>query len=357
MKIKNLLKVSLALLIGASATFCAYSQPKGEKGGKRYQMFGVAFYNLENLFDTINNNGKYDLEFSPEGKNRWDSKKYWSKINNLAYAISQLTTKTTPEGPAVIGVSEVENITVLEDLVKDKQIKGRNLRIVHHDSPDARGVDVALLYNPKFFQPINVTNHRLVVPELPNFKTRDQMCVVGMMGGNDNRVAVIVNHWPSRRGGEKESSWLREAAASLTKQIADSLYQVDPNIGIIVMGDLNDDPHNKSVAETLGAKKSKDNIEDQGFFNPFWQKLDNGIGSYVYRGGWDLFDQIIVNGNLVNGKNGLKYKGAEVHNKNFLLQQDGQYKGYPKRTFASGVWTDGYSDHLPTEIYIIKEVK
>ncbi|MDE5807227.1 MAG: endonuclease/exonuclease/phosphatase family protein [Muribaculaceae bacterium] len=355
MKIKDLLKMSLTLLIGVSATFLAHSQPNEKKEGKRYQMFGVAFYNLENLFDTINNNGKYDLEFSPAGKNRWDGNKYWSKIKNLSYAISQMTTKATPMGPAIIGVSEIENITVLEDLVKADAIKNWNLKIVHHDSPDRRGVDVGLLYNPRFFHPINVTNHRLVVPELPGFKTRDQMCVVGLLGGS--RVAVIVNHWPSRRGGEKESSWLREAAASLSKQIADSLYKVDPNMGVIVMGDLNDDPHNKSVAETLGARKSIKDVPDHGFYNPFWEKLDKGIGSYIYRGGWDLFDQIIINGNLVNDRGGLKFQGAEVLNKPFLLQTDGQYKGYPKRTFAGGVWTNGYSDHLPTEIYLVKEVK
>lgn len=355
MKIKDLLRWSLALLMGASATFCGFARPQEKTGGSKYQMFGVAFYNLENLFDTINNNGKYDLEFSPEGKNRWDGNKYRSKLKNLAYSISQMTTKATPMGPAIIGVSEIENESVLQDLVKQDAIKNWNLNVIHHDSPDRRGVDVGLLYNPRFFHPINVTNHELVVPELPNFKTRDQMCVMGLLGGS--RVAVIVNHWPSRRGGEKESSWLREAAAELTKKIADSLYNVDPNIGIIVMGDLNDDPHNKSVAETLGAKRNPKDVSDHGFYNPFWEKLDQGIGSYIYRGSWDLFDQIILNGNLLNQKNALQYRGAEVLNKSFLLQQDGQYKGYPKRTFSGGVWLDGYSDHLPTEIYLVREVK
>lgn len=342
--------MALALLTGASAAFCVQAQEK-----KRYSVYGVAFYNLENLFDTINNNGKYDKEFSPEGSYRWDGKKYWSKIKNISYAISQMPNKLTPQGPAVIGVSEIENITVLQDLVKADAIKDKNYQIVHHDSPDARGVDVGLLYNPSMFRVINVTNHRLVVPELPYFKTRDQMCVVGLLGGS--RVAVIVNHWPSRRGGEKESSWLREAAASLSKSIADSLYKVDPNIGVIVMGDLNDDPNNKSVAEVLGASKKKEDAGKGGFYNPFWEKLDKGIGSYIYRGHWDLFDQIIVNKNLVDGAGGLKYYGAEVLNRQFLLQSDGQYKGYPHRTFSSGAWSNGYSDHLPTEIFLIKEVK
>lgn len=350
MKRKGLLSLMLVVLTGLSVTLYGHSQDT-----KKYQTFGVAFYNLENLFDTINNNGKYDLEFSPEGKNRWDGKKYRSKIKNLSYALSQMTTKTTPMGPAIIGVSEIENKTVLDDLVKADAIKNWNLQVIHHDSPDRRGVDVGLLYNPRFFRPINVTNHTLKIDSYPSFKTRDQMCVVGLLGGS--RVAIIVNHWPSRRGGEKESSWLREAAAELSKSIADSLYQIDPNMGVIVMGDLNDDPSNKSVSVTLGAQKSAEDVPAQGFYNPFWDKLDKGIGSYIYRGGWDLFDQIILNGNLVNGNNGLKFRAAEVLNKPFLLQQDGQYKGYPLRTFAGGVWKDGYSDHLPTEIYLIKEIQ
>ena len=321
---------------------------------KKQQMFGVAFYNLENLFDTINNNGKYDLEFSPEGSYQWDGKKYWSKIRNLSYALSQLKTEYTPEGPAVIGCSEIENITVLQDLVKADAIKDWNLQVIHHDSPDRRGVDVGLLYNPKFFQPIRTTNHRLVIPDMPNFLTRDQMCVVGLLGGC--RTAIIVNHWPSRRGGEAESSPLREAAAALTMQICDSLYQIDPNMGVIIMGDLNDDPHNKSVSQVIGAVKKIKDCKEGGYFNPFWKKLDDGIGSYIYRGGWDLFDQIIVNYNLVKGNNGLTYKNCKVWNDQFLLQQEGQYKGYPLRTFSQGKWMNGYSDHLPTEIFLVKDI-
>lgn len=327
---------------------------------KKAAVYGVAFYNLENLFDTINNNGKYDLEFSPAGSYRWDGKKYWQKIRNIGYSISQMTTRTTPDGPAIIGVSEIENKTVLDDLVKDSQIAGRDYRVIHHDSPDRRGVDVGLLYNPKFFRPLTVTNHTLVVDSLPYFKTRDQMCVMGLLGNSKvgySRIAVIVNHWPSRRGGEKQSSWLREAAAKLTRQITDSLYKVDPNMGVIVMGDLNDDPYNKSVAEVLGAVKDAGKTLPGGFFNPFWEKLDKGIGSYIYRGSWDLFDQIIVNKNIVDGACGVKFHNAEVLNKPFLIQQEGQYKGYPKRTFSSGAWNNGYSDHLPTEIFLIHEIQ
>lgn len=347
------LAIAVAILIVAAGAVLP------GRAQKKTAMFGVAFYNLENLFDTINNNGKYDLEFSPHGNRKWDGKKYWSKIARMSYAISQMTTKTTPAGPAVIGVSEIENITVLQDLVNSEALKERGLKIVHHDSPDARGVDVGLLYNPALFRVLKVENHRLRVPELPNFKTRDQMVVIGLMGTKQtgySRIAVMVNHWPSRRGGEAESSWLREAAASLNRHIADSLLKVYPDMGIITMGDMNDDPFNKSVSQVLGAVKDIDKTLPGGFYNPFWSKLDNGIGSYIYRGGWNLFDQIIVNSNIVDGKCGLKFYAAEVLNKQFLIQQEGQYKGYPLRTFSSGVWTDGYSDHFPTEIFLIKEV-
>lgn len=328
--------------------------------GKKVATFGVAFYNLENLFDTINNNGKYDLEFSPAGSRKWDGKKYWSKIKNMSYAISQMTTSTTPMGPACIGVSEIENITVLQDLVNAPAIKDWNLQIVHHDSPDARGVDVGLLYNPALFRVLKVENYPLHVPQLPKFRTRDQMCVIGLMGTKQTgyaRVAIIVNHWPSRRGGEAESSWLREAAAALNVEIADSLLKQYPDIGIITMGDMNDDPYNKSVSQVLGAVKDISKVTDGGFYNPFWEKLDKGIGSYIYRGGWNLFDQIIINSNLVDGKCGMKFYAAEVLNRQFLIQQDGQYKGYPLRTFSGGVWTNGYSDHFPTEVFFVREVK
>lgn len=359
MKRKGILRLLLpAVIIAGGVASCfmsATASPKDEPGKKRMQMFGVAFYNLENLFDTINNNGKYDLEFSPQGKNNWDGHKYRSKLRNLSYAISQMTTPTTPMGPAVIGCSEIENITVLQDLVKQDAIKDWNLQVIHHDSPDRRGVDVSLLYNPRFFRPINVTNHTLLIPDMPWFKTRDQMCVVGLLGGS--RVAVIVNHWPSRRGGSQQSSYLREAAAALSRSIADSLLQVDPKMGIIVMGDLNDDPSDKSCAQTLGAVKNPADCQPGGFYNPFWKKLDEGIGSYIYRGQWDLFDQIIINHNLLVGAGGLEFRSAQVLNKEFLKQQDGQYRGYPHRTFSGGAWTNGYSDHFPTEIFLVKEVK
>lgn len=346
---KNLTLLVVALLSGLGL----HSQES--RSEKQYMVLGVAFYNLENLFDTINANGTYDLEFSPQGARQWDGRKYWSKINNMAYAISKLATKTTPMGPAILGVSEIENKSVLDDLVKAEPIRKWMLQVVHHDSPDRRGVDVGLLYNPRLFKVLNVTNHTLKIDGYPGFRTRDQMCVTGLLAGE--KVSIIVNHWPSRLGGQEQSSYLREAAAELNMHIADSLWNIDPNQGVIIMGDLNDDPMDKSCAKILGAKKNKGDVSEHGFYNPFWKLLDKGIGSLAYKGAWNLFDQVIVSGNLVNGKDSkLKYWKCQVHNHDFLKDTNGNRVGYPLRTFSSGMFLNGYSDHFPTEVFFTKEV-
>lgn len=353
-RISTFLLPVLMLLGGIFSTTCA-SEPQTKT---RYRVFGVAFYNLENLFDTINSNGTYDLEYSPRGARQWDTRKYTSKIHNMAYAISQLATQTTPHGPAIIGVSEIENRSVLDDLVKDPAIRAWNLQVVHHDSPDRRGVDVGLLYNPRLFRFESVENHRLVIPSYKNFRTRDQMAVTGTLGGK--RVTVIVNHWPSRLGGQEQSSYLREAAAALSKHIADSVWAVDPSRGVIVMGDLNDDPDDKSVAEVLGAKKKPEGVKPHEFYNPWWAVLrDKGVGTLAYKGSWNLFDQIVISGNMLaeNAVAGdLQFFKQTVHNHDFLIDRNGNRQGYPLRTFASGSWLNGYSDHFPTEIFLKQAV-
>lgn len=317
--------------------------------------FGVAFYNLENLFDTINTNGKYDQEFSPAGARQWDSEKYWSKINNLARCISNMVSETTPDGPAIIGIAEVENSSVVADLVAAPALKDWGLRYVHHDSPDRRGIDVSLLYNPALFTVIDVTNHTLIVPDNPDLRTRDQMCVTGVLGGDT--LSVIVNHWPSRLGGQERSSYLREAAGELCKHIADSLWAIRPNQGVIIMGDLNDDPQDKSCAVALGAQRDEATVGPHGFFNPFWAVLDGGVGTLAYKGAWNLFDQIIVSGTLLahNRDLSLNYASCKVNDFDFLYATEGPAKGTPLRTHSRGVWLNGYSDHFPTIIYLRKD--
>ena len=351
--IKKALFMALALvaLLPAKA-FCQDEAPEQER---RYTMYGVMFYNLENLFDTINNNGNYDKEFSPLGARQWNGTKYWQKQHNMAYAISQMEVKGSPAvGPVIIGVSEIENITVLQDL---------RYQIVHHDSPDRRGVDVGLLYNPRFFKVLNVTNQRInnYLPDYPEFRSRDQLCVTGMLAGE--KVSVLVNHWPSRLGGEEASSYLREAAGRMARATIDSLLLDDPNQGIIFMGDLNDDPQNRSCCEALGAKKEiKDCIEPGSCFNPWWNILNKGIGTLGYKGNWNLFDQIIFTNYFLKNydskdKPTLTFSRAEVLNRKFLRGDEGDRQGYPLRTYSSGIFTNGYSDHFPTMIYLVKEVK
>ncbi len=362
---KRLLLLPLLAVIALAAIAQKQDRTNAKSSNNaQYQVFGVAFYNLENLFDTIPNNplGR-DAEFTPQGARQWTGKRYWSKIDNLARVICNFTTQTTPNGPAFIGVSEIENRSVLEDLVKavDRRLQADgkapwNLQIVHHDSPDRRGVDVGALYNPRYFRLVNVSNTLLTVEGMPNFRTRDQMCVTGVMG-NDT-VNVIVNHWPSRLGGEEQSSHLREAAAATSKHIADSLWQLRPNQGVIIMGDLNDDPHNKSCAKVLGATKKPDGVEPHGFYNPFWSILDKGIGTLAYRSQWNLFDQIIVSGTLLEnhtGKRNLHYWKAQVNNFEFLRDTEGTRQNYPLRTYSGGVFLNGYSDHFPTEIFLIRQ--
>lgn len=343
---KNLIFALVALF---ACAFTSADIKAQSSGGRRVQVAGIAFYNFENLFDTIPNNplGR-DEEFTPGGSRQWDGRKYWLKVHNLAYAISQFKTKTTPYGPAIIGVSEIENASVMADVARQPELRDWNLQIVHHDSPDKRGVDVGVMYNPRYFKLENVTNHTLTaVP----FATRDQMCVVGQLLGE--RIAVIVNHWPSRLGGQEQSEPNRIAAAELSKNIADSLWRVDPEMGVIVMGDLNDDPMNKSCAVVLGAKRKAKDAAPHGFFNPWWDILNRGIGTLAYKSQWNLFDQIILSGNLVNTTdNRWHFFEAKVLNFDFLKDTEGNRVGYPKRTYASGSFLGGYSDHFPTEIFL-----
>ncbi len=326
-----------------------------KSAGKRYNVYGVMFYNLENLFDTINTNDKYDLEFSPSGARQWNDQKYWQKQHNMAYAISQMTSTGTPNGPAVIGVSEIENISVLKDLVRQPELKSRRLQIVHHDSPDRRGVDVGLLYDPRLYSVTSVNNHRVVIDGRPDFRTRDLLVVTGMLAGE--KVSFIVGHWPSRLGGQEQSSYLREAVAALARHAVDSLLRDDPNQGVMVMGDFNDDPHNKSCAQVLGGKRNIEDVKQLGdMYNPWWKILDKGIGTLAYKGAWNLFDQIVISDYFLRdyGKSERKrltFLRAEVLNRDFLRTSEGN----PLRTFSGGAFLNGYSDHFPTEVFLVRE--
>ena len=355
---KRLTLLLAALLLSVTA-LQLYAQNPSPTTKTAYRVYGVGFYNLENLFDTIPNNPRgLDLEYTPRRKTM-DWRTLLEQDLQPRPRHKCHDHKITPNGPAILGVSEIENASVLNDLVRDPQIRRWGLQVVHHDSPDRRGVDVGLLYNPRYFEVVNVTNHLLTIPGNPDFRSRDQMCVVGKLGGEP--FAVVVNHWPSRLGGQKQSEHLRVAAAQLSKHIADSLWAIDPSMGVIIMGDLNDDPSDKSCREILGAKKhAKDVTDGHMFYNPWWKILDDdGIGTLAYKGAWNLFDQIILSGNMLpaNRSTGLEFVRAKVNNFEFLTTKEGQRQGYPLRTFASGSYLNGYSDHYPTMVILKQAVK
>ena len=320
-----------------------------------YKVGLVGFYNLENLFDTIDDPKKNDQEFLPDGTNQWNTEKYLSKLHNMAYAISTIGTDWSPDGVAVLGLSEMENRHVLEDLVAQPEIKGRNYQIVHYDSPDSRGVDVALIYNPKYFKPTSSKSYRTVVPDQPKFRTRDQLLVSGLFDGE--MMHFIVMHWPSRAGGEKRSMPGRVAAAELCRHIADSILNDDPDAKIIMMGDFNDYPDNKTLTKHLRALGDMKNLRNGEFFNPMYDLHKKGIGTNYYRDVPGVLDQTILTPALLpTDFSTYQFKNVKVHNKEFLKQHGGKYNGYPFRTFGSGVWMDGYSDHFPVYVVLLKKV-
>jgi hypothetical protein len=326
---------------------------------KKYKIHTVAFYNLENLFDTVNDPDKND-EASPIMEMKANREEvYKKKVHNMARVIADIGAKDVKNTPALVGVAEVENIDVLEHVVNDPLLLAKDYGIIHFNSPDRRGIDVGLLYQKNLFQPISKSSHTLKIFDDSSGKrihTRDQLLVTGKLDGE--KIHVIVNHWPSRRGGEAKSRAKRVAAAKLSKHIIDSLQVIDPYAKIITMGDLNDNPNNASVKETLNAKRKKKNVEFKGIYNPMMNFYKKGLGSNAYRDSWSLFDQIMVTKPLIEeGYDSFKLYKAGIFNKNYLISKKGRYKGYPKRSFSNGSFTDGFSDHFPVYIYLIKETK
>ena len=319
-----------------------------------YKVGLVGFYNLENLFDTIDDPLKNDQEFLPEGLNQWNTEKYTTKLHNMAYAISTIGTDISPDGLAVLGMSEIENRTVMEDLVAQPELADRHYQVVHYDSPDRRGVDVGLIYNPKYFKMTSSKSYRTVVPNDPEFITRDQLLVSGLFDGEP--MHFIVMHWPSRFGGEKRSLPGRVAAATLCRHIADSILREDANAKIIMMGDYNDYPDNKSVTEYLRASGDMKDLRDGEFFNPMYELHKKGYGTNYFRDVPGVLDQTVITpGLLPTDYSTYQFKVAKVHNKEFLKQHGGRYNGYPFRTFAGGVWMGGYSDHFPVYVILLKK--
>lgn len=316
----------------------------------------IGFYNVENLYDTINQDDILDDEFTPEGVNKWNGEKYLIKLKSMSEVISQIGDELVKGGPSIMGFSEIENRSVLQDLINQPALKAMDFGIVHYDSPDRRGVDVGLIYQKAHFKVTNSYPVRLTMPNDTGFKTRDQLVVSGLYDGE--MIHVIVNHWPSRRGGEKASEPKRARAAMLSRSIADSIMQREPNAKIFIMGDLNDDPTDVSLLKYLKARKTIEETQPGDLYNPMYKLFKDGIGSLAYRDSWNLFDQIVISYPLVQKDlDTYKVLKAKVFNKPFLTQKEGQFSGYPWRTYVGNTFQGGYSDHFPVYVFLVKQSK
>lgn len=328
------------------------------QNSKTYKVNTIAFYNLENLFDTQNDPITFDDDRTPEGKDHWTKEIYQDKLKNMAKVIAEIGADVSGTTPAIIGVCEVENRTVLEDLVNQKPLIKKDYGIIHFNSPDRRGIDVALLYKKKLFTPTSYKAKELLIyddnDESKRVFTRDQLIVSGILDGD--KINLIVNHWPSRRGGEKRSRSKRIKAAKLNRQIIDSLFSEDPYAKIITMGDFNDDPTSPSIKKYLKAQQKKEGLSIKELYNPMEDIAKKGLGSLAYRDNWNLFDQIIISTELTKKEfSSYRFYKAGIYNKTYLVNAHGRYKGYPYRSYAEGRYTGGYSDHFPVYIYLIKE--
>lgn len=369
----------------------------------------IGFYNVENLFDTIqsadyidtslpknhinfhrsipldslkyleitnNYKGPWDYEkmkgkkivrkqslsedFTPKSSKNYTYDIYQQKLKNIAQVISEIGTKYTKTAPVIVGLAEVENRQVLKDLVKQDALKKYNYGIEHYNSFDARGIDVALIYQKKRFLVTQSYKKELVIYREDGKReyTRDLLVVVGILDGE--KVAFFVNHWPSRRGGEAVSMPKRNAAANLLKQEMYTIKEKNPNIKLIAMGDFNDDPISPSFKNYVKAVGSEKELsEEYPYFNPMYKMYKKGIASLAYQDAPNLFDQIIYSKNLVSDKIKEEYTAykTEVFAPAYLINKQGNYKGYPFRSWSGNQFTGGYSDHFPVFTILQKEIK
>ncbi|MEO0571111.1 MAG: endonuclease/exonuclease/phosphatase family protein [Bacteroidota bacterium] len=326
-------------------------------GQKVYEIRTVAFYNVENLFDITNDTVVLDDGRTPSGAYQWTRERYLNKIENISKVLSEIGLETTKTSPDIIGLCEVENIRVVQDLVNHPNLIEKDYGIIHTDSPDERGIDVALIFKKAVFLPTFFKSVSLLLFDDEGYRnyTRDQLVVSGLLDGEE--IYFIVNHWPSRSGGELRSRPNRIKAAQLNKRIMDSLRYLNSEAKIISMGDLNDDPRDPSLKKVLKTKGKKHQLETSDLFNPLERLYKKGFGTLAYRDKWNLFDQFLLTANLINTeKKEYSFWKTGIFAPDFLKTNEGRYKGYPFRTYVGTTYQGGYADHFPVYLYLIKEV-
>lgn len=307
----------------------------------------IMFYNVENLFDTENDSLINDDEFLPDGARFWNYKRYWDKLQHISSVVTAVGGWNPPD---LIGLCELENRKVLEDLCVKSSLSALKYKFIHKESPDARGIDVALLYQPNTFKPLLYRAIRIYFPFSPASTTRDILYVKGLTKNSDT-LHVFINHWPSRYGGQLESERNRIVAAKTLRITIDSIFRTQSSSKIVIMGDLNDYPNNISITEFLRARGSFDLIQDNELYNlSVYLQQNQDIGSHKFEGEWGILDQIIVSGTLLNANRGLatKKENAHIFSADFLLEDDEIYSGKKNfRTYVGFKYHGGYSDHLP----------
>lgn len=303
------------------------------------QTFSIAFYNLENLFEPIDDQDKLDKDYTPEGRFKWNTEKYLHKIDHLAQTISKIGLNRSALPPIVVGVCEVENETCLNDLVNSKYLKPFSYDYVFHRSPDMRGIHVAFLYQKEFFE---FTHHKAFPLTLnvvdKQEGTRDILYIHGRLFGNP--IHLLVNHWPSRTDGTLITNHKRVSASKLVQQVIKDIQDREALANILIMGDFNDDPSNHSIQ--LLKKKE--------FINAMEAFQKQKKGSIKYKGKWVMFDQILFNKNLQESS-WFNYETSHIFVEPYLIQKSGRHKGAPKRTYVGNYHQGGYSDHFPVFIY------
>lgn len=306
--------------------------------------FSIAFYNVENLFDTEHNKFTLDKDYTPNGEFQWNQNRYERKIQNLSKVISKIGLKKSELPPIFIGLAEIENKTGLIDLIASEKLKPFNYDFVHYESPDERGIDVAFLYQKEHFELIYSDTYTLYLTDNENNRdfTRDVLLVSGKLFKEP--IYIIVNHWPSRNGGTKFSENKRIKAAKLVQKIITDIYKENENPNIIIMGDFNDEPNSNSL---------KNHLMNSNFTNPMLNLQGLKKGSVKYHGKWYMFDQIILSKSFLNNKI-LKYLSVQIFDDYFLQEPKGKRKGAPKRTFIGKWHQGGFSDHFPVFAYFKK---
>lgn len=311
--------------------------------------YTVVFYNVENLFDLVDAPDKNDQEFTPTSSKQWNEERYQKKISDLSKVISSIDTVNLP---ILIGVAEIENDLVLNDLINDSLLKRANYKMVWQDGPDMRGIECALLYNPFIFKPVKAEFIKVSNQSEPDFTTRDIVYVKGKIG--KELFHIFVNHWPSRRGGEEVSGSKRTSTATVLRNKVDEIFALDSKANIIIMGDMNDEPSDSSLFNVLKAIPNSTLPQTNELVNLIYDDYEQGLGSYSYRGDWDAIDNIIVSGALITKEKGLKSKldNGFIFHKPFMEYINDQGEMSPSRTYGRSYY-GGISDHFP--VYMILE--